>query len=57
MVDKSVDNDIGGKMPEDLPNQPSIQPLLDEKKRKATKFKKLHHPHNGSFGPQQGSMF
>lgn len=35
-VRKAIEN-IGGRMPEDLPAEPSIKPLLDEKRRKERK--------------------
>lgn len=36
--------DIGGRMPEDLPAEPSIKPLVDEKRRKERKHIKKSPP-------------
>jgi DNA-damage-inducible protein D len=63
-VGKKVRNaieDIGGTMPEKLPAEPSIRPLLDEKKRKRKQLeaqrKRLENLQDGDDNPTQGSLF
>lgn len=47
---------IGSKLPEDLPKQPSIRPLLDERKRKSRKLAK-ENPTPKPDEPGQGKLF
>jgi DNA-damage-inducible protein D len=53
--------DIGGTMPEEIPSEPSIKPLLDEKKRKNKQLeaqkKRLESLEEDDNNPSQGSLF
>lgn len=49
-VRKAIE-DIGGTMPEDLPAEPSLKPLLDAKRRKQKKELTSKEKQNPDFGP------